>query len=148
LSGPRQRAIVGGYLRRFDGWTRLREAFARALGISTSDILDLEAQGDPVVFLEARTQHGDFALRMQAYIDEARAPGFTGKTALVRALARDLGVDALYDDGGSPVPVRWVLVRPDGSCYEVFERADASGDELVLDATIPARSLEPQTTHD
>jgi hypothetical protein len=132
---------VAGYLRSFDGWTRLREAFARALDLSTSEVLDVESEGDPVVLLEAGTQHGDFALRMQAYIDEARAPGFTDETALMLKLAHDLGADALYDDGGSPVPARWVLVHPDGSRYEVFERTDAPEGELVLDATIPQRRL-------
>ncbi len=139
--------MIGCYVRRFGGWTALCEALARSLRISPADILAVEEQGDPVVFLDARTQHGDFALRVQAHIDEARAPGFRGETALMRDLARDLGEDLIYDDGASPAPTRWVLVRPNGERFEVFERADASGHELVLDGSIPPRRLEALPDH-
>ena len=52
------------------------------LGIAVDEIIDLEAPGDPdpVVYLDARTQHGEFQLRIAAFIDDSRAPEYRGGT--------------------------------------------------------------------
>jgi hypothetical protein len=138
---PRPRELVSGYLRRFPGWTPLRQAMAAVLGVTAEDIIDVEAAGDPIIYLDARTQHGEFRLRIQAFIDASRAPEYRGKTAFLKGLARVLGQEVLYDDGGSPAPTRWVLVRPDGARFEVFEDAMQEGPDLVLDRDIPRRRL-------
>ncbi len=143
MGEPIQREMVSGYVRRFGGWRALCEALAAALGVAPGDVIDVEAAGDPVVFVSARTQHGQFALRIEAFVDVSRAPAWSGKPALMAALARALGEDVLYDDGGSPVPYRWVLQRPDGARFEVFEDTTAAAHELILDASQPPVPLPP-----
>jgi hypothetical protein len=137
----RTRAMVGGYVRSFPGWTPLRQAMAAVLGIAADDIIDLNDTGDPVVYLDARTQHGEFALRLEAFVDETRAPGFRGRTAFWQGLARRLEQEVLYDDGASPIPTRWVLVQPDGERFEVFELATGDGPDLLLDPEEGRRRL-------
>ena len=67
------------------------------------------------------------------------SPG--GETAFWKGLARVLGQEVLYDDGASSVPTRWVLVRPDGTRFEVFEDSTQEGPDLVLDSDEPPRRL-------
>ena len=136
---PHERVLIAGYLRRFDGWSRLCEAMAAVLGVPPSQVIALEASGDPVAFLSARTQHGDFAVAIEAFVDRTRAPGFAGKDAMMAALARQLGVEILYDDSSSTIPYRWVLASPEGKRFEVFERPD-DGPDLRLD---PAHAPRP-----
>ena len=135
------RAHVSAYLRRFDGWTALVTAIAAELGVATGDVIAESAPGDPVAFLEARTQRGDFAIAMRVFIDSERAPGFHGTDAFLIGLAKRLACEVLYDDGRSDTPTRWVLVRPVGGRFEVFEDADAGAAELVLDPSTPPRLL-------
>lgn len=138
---PRVREMVSGYLRRFPGWTPLRQAMATVLGVTVEDIIDLETAGDPIIYLDARTQHGEFKLRVEAFIDASRAPEYRGETAFWKGLARVLGQEVLYDDGGSSVPTRWVLVRPDGIRFKVFEDSTQEGPDPVLDPDEPPRRL-------
>jgi hypothetical protein len=95
-----------------------------------------------VAFVEAWTQHGDFGLRLEVFVDTTRAPGYRGEAALLAGLARALGEDVLFDDGASTNPYRWVLVRPDGALFEVFEDARVDPPFLVLDRRLEWRRLD------
>ena len=139
------REMVSCYVRRFGGWTRLREAIARELGIGIGDVLDLDAGGGSPVYLQARTQHGDFQISLELFIDKARVSGYRGKAILLQGLARALGEDILCDDGQSTNPYRWVLVKPDGSRFEVFEDAGQPNHMLVLDRDLSQRPLLEST---
>lgn len=133
--------MVSCYVQRFGGWTRLREAIASELGIGIDDVLDLDAGGGPAVYLQARTQHGDFQIFLELYIDKSRVGAYRDKAQLLRGLARTLGEDILYDDGQSTNPYRWVLVKPDGSRFEVFEDAAQESHMLVIDRGIAPRRI-------
>jgi hypothetical protein len=61
--------------------------------------------------------------------------------ALLLGLSRALGEEILCDDGLSPNPYRWVLLKPDGTRYEVFEDSNAEPHMLVLDRGIEARRI-------
>lgn len=136
------REMVSCYVRRFDGWTQLREAIAGELGIRVEDVLDLDAGGGPPVYLQARTQHGDFAISLELYIDTVRVSAYRGKAALVQGLARALGEDLLYDDEQSLNPYRLVVVQPDGARFEVFEDAAQEPYMMVLDRKIAPRRID------
>jgi hypothetical protein len=126
------REMVSGYLRRLDDWTALRAAIARHLGVAVAEVTEGEGGDGPAARVEASPQPGDFTLRLEVYVDADRAPGWQGEAALLSGLASELGVDVLYDDGASPNPYRWVLVRPDGSRAEVFEDAAREDGAIVL----------------
>jgi len=145
VTTPVPREMVSCYVRRFGGWNKLRAAIAGELGIAVEDVLDLDACGGPPVYLQARTQHGDFEISVELYIDTARVSAYRGKTALLRAVARALGEDILYDDGQSVNPYRWVLVQPDGARFEVFEDAAQKLYMLVLDREIPPRRIDDES---
>jgi hypothetical protein len=135
------REMVSGHVRRFGGWTALRRAVASELGIALEEVLELAAAGSPVAYVDARAQHGQFQLRLEIFVDPSRAPRWRSPEALLAGLARALGEDVLFDDGGSRNPYRWVLVRPDGARFEVFEDASHGGQDLVLDDRLPPRRL-------
>jgi hypothetical protein len=128
-----QRENVCAFIRRFDGWTPLRTAIASQLGCPVEDVIDLEEEGTPVAFLSAHTQHGEFAIMIELFIDTGRAPGYRGRDRFTTGLARALGEELLYDDGRSQNPYRWVLVQPDGVRLEVYEDTNVPGPDLVLD---------------
>lgn len=142
------REMVSCYVRRFGGWTPLREAIAAELGIGIDDVLELDAGGGPPVYLQARTQHGDFRISLDLYIDKARVSAYRDKTRLLRGLARALGEDILCDDGQSTNPYRWVLVKPDGSRFEVFEDAAQESHRLVIDRGIAPRRIDDERHFD
>lgn len=138
------RHMVSCYVRRFGGWTPLRTAIATELGIGLDDVLDLNAGGQsPPVYIEARTQHGDFELLLHLFLDPARVKAYEGRMAFLVRLARALGEELLCDDGLSPNPYRWVFIKPDGARFEVFEAADAEPHTLILD-----RGIEPRLIYD
>ena len=140
-----KREKVSCYVRRFGGWTPLRKAIASVLGIAIDDVQNLDAGGGPPVYVEARTQHGEFEISLECFIDKARVTAYHSKPDLIRALARALGEDILCDDGQSSNPYRWVLVRPDGAHFEVFEDATQKSYMLVLDRTLAPRPLDVES---
>ena len=129
------REMVSCYVRRFGGWTQLRAAIAGELGIRVEDVLDLDAGGGPPVYIHARTQHGDFDLSLELFIDTARVTAYRGKMDLLLRLLRALHADILCDDALALNPYRRVLIKPDGTRFEVFEDANQQSHMLVLDAT-------------
>ena len=135
--------MVSCYVRHFGGWTLLRSAIATELGLGPNDIADLNEGGAPPVYIEARTQHGEFEILLELFIDTARVQAFSDRMALLLRLARTLGEEILCDDGLSPNPYRWVLIKPDGSRFEVFETTDSEPHVLTLD-----RGIEPRRIYD
>jgi hypothetical protein len=141
---PVLREMVSCYIRRFSGWTRLCDTIANCLGVRKEDILSLNEDGDPVAYIDARTQHGDFEIVVEIFVDTLRAPAFQDKTSFLKSMSRSLGEDILYDDGVSFNPYRWVLMTPDGTRFEVFEDPAAEQPDLRIDTEIPPRQLEDE----
>ena len=143
MSTPVPRAMVSCYVRRFGGWTPLRKAIASQLGIGADDVVDLDSGGAPPVYIQARTQHGEFEISLELFIDPARVGAYRTRMALLLGLSRALGEEILCDDGLSSNPYRWVLVKPDGTRYEVFEASNQEAHVLALD-----RGIEPRLIYD
>jgi len=142
MNAPVPRRMISCYVRHFSGWAPLRGAIAAELRIGVEEVLDLSAGGPPPpVYIEARTQHGEFKIFVELFVDTARVKAYGGQMAFLLRLSRALGEDLLCDDGLSPNPYRWVLIKPDGSRFEVFEATDQPPHMLVLDPVIEPRLI-------
>lgn len=123
----------------FDAST-VREAAARALGVEADAFAEGPSPSESGLWLDVFASTGAFRVLAKFQVDDEQvnAPEMVD---VARALASDLGTDAVVDSdgtGGIPFgPYVWLLVRPSGEILGASEianpDADPDDDGLVLD---------------
>jgi hypothetical protein len=125
---PRERQML--YLRKFDGWEKLRSDVAHALGLPEAEVRGLKDDADPAVRIDAHVHVIGFQVTVDLYVDPARTR-ILPLDELGPRLARTSGIDVAYARRGDPYT--YVIVRSSGERVLAEEQADDDADGLLLD---------------